>query len=175
MSTTLPRQLATMFLFGKKAPTLKDSRFHSNNTSRGIKALERWQILATNIALWSLPPEKPWISVKNSHWYSLVALFFLWAIHNVFNTVISSRTGGSTASVFCLHLMEVCSVFEEFSISPGTSPQNAYALQRCLARLYYSSGTGNQLRKIRTDITQNKSQFIGSSACLRRLGQTTLK
>ena len=27
----------------KKAPTLKDSRFHSNNTSQSIKALERYQ------------------------------------------------------------------------------------------------------------------------------------
>jgi len=33
------RKLST----GKRAPTLKDSRFHSNNTSQSIKALQRYQ------------------------------------------------------------------------------------------------------------------------------------
>jgi len=65
-----------MVLFRKKVPTLKDSRFHINNTSRGIKALERWQILATSITLWSLPPEKTRASVKDSHLRGLVTLFF---------------------------------------------------------------------------------------------------
>jgi integrase/recombinase XerD len=35
----VPKRLST----AKKAPTLKDSRFHSNNTVQSIKALERYQ------------------------------------------------------------------------------------------------------------------------------------
>jgi hypothetical protein len=35
----VPKQNTT----AKKAPTLKDSRFHNNNTSQSIKALQRYQ------------------------------------------------------------------------------------------------------------------------------------
>ena len=37
-------------------------------------------------------------------------------------------------------------------------------MHRCLASLYYFKRIGNDLRKIRTDITQHRTPFNGSSA-----------